>query len=231
MQQLREVLQSFNVCCSSRLTFLVFTVMMPQSLTWRRLGFTKTLSALLFFTAFLVCSVYVITINFGYSASHGPHSKSSKWISEHPLFVICVSESWKDTFHFASVPHPFTLVCLGLSLPSCLAPSMNYELWSPQAPRRPQMDWRVKLSILSTHVEGHFYCMSGCSCWCKLSHALLVSVHQVFVLLKWGLNGEDSKDSNVNRCDSLAIKHSRKTLTPFTQGNYSTVPRTVSRHC
>lgn len=129
---------------------------MPQSLTGRRLGFTKTLSALLFVTAFLVCSVYVIIIHFGYSSSPGPHSKSSKWISEHPLFVICVLESWKDTVHFASIPHPFTLVCLGLSLPSCLAPSMNYELWSPQAPWRPQMDWRVKLSISALMSKGIF---------------------------------------------------------------------------
>lgn len=32
--------------------------------------------------------------------------------------------------------------CVSLSL--CLAPSMNYELWSPQAPWWPQMDWRAK---------------------------------------------------------------------------------------
>lgn len=43
---------------------------------------------------------------------------------------------WQPTPHLPGV--------VSLSLSCCLAPSMNYELWSPQAPCWPQMDWGAK---------------------------------------------------------------------------------------
>lgn len=49
-----------------------------------------------------------------------------------------------------------------------------------------------KAGHLSSGVEGHLYCMKGCSCLCEVVRVLLPSANHVGVGLKEGLNGPKS---------------------------------------
>lgn len=104
--------------------------------------------------------------------------------------------------HFGESPHSLPpLACLGLSWPlcGCLAPSMNYELRSPQAPQWPQMDWWAKPPRLSSAADGHLLCEEAAAVWvmrCTSSCPLLAGL----------LPGEmKQRFLHVNRCLHLKL--------------------------
>lgn len=93
----------------------------------------------------------------------------------------------------------FILASIGLSLSGCLAASMNYEPWSPQAPQWPQMDWGQSCPSQPVVSKGICIVRGGCSCLCKccLSPALCP--------LSWSQADRGAKMGyrflHVNRCD------------------------------
>lgn len=125
---------------------------------------------------------------------HRPKKKKEK--SEHSTFAFWVL---KSEIQCIMKRGWFILASIGLSLSGCLAASMNYEPWSPQAPQWPQMDWGQSCPSQPVVSKGICIVRGGCSCLCKccLSPALCpLSRSQADRGAKMGY-----RFLHVNRCD------------------------------